>query len=96
MNGQCCTDWAACFKGAGVEILRRLRLHPKKEYKPVKILKTAKRKQNTLFKTISLFFSIPYFEIFSIYFWPPVEVSLSALRFYSIHSDTACPQSFTL
>ena len=30
----------------------------------------------------------------SFFFWPQREVSLSTPRFYSMHSDSACPQSF--
>ena len=36
------------------------------------------------------------FSFFSIFFLPQGEVSLSAPRFYSMHSDSACPQSFPL
>ena len=36
-----------------------------------------------------------FFFFFSIFFSPQGEVSLSALRFYSIQSDSACPQNFS-
>ena len=34
--------------------------------------------------------------LFIFFFLPQGEVSLSASRFYSIHSDSACPQSCSL
>ena len=30
-----------------------------------------------------------------LFFWPQGEATLSTPRFYNIHSDTACPQSFS-
>ena len=59
---------------------------------------SCRNSENITFLSIAglkLFLKIFYFICFYL-FWPHGEVSLSASRFYSIHSDSACPQSFPL